>query len=247
MTAIRQICTAMTVLLVLAGATGQNPETVALPVGSATIAEFKGDITLRTPTGDAVTAQRGTALAPESTIETAKGSVLLDLQDGSQVLVKANSHVVLKAPTQEKGYWLELLLGKINAKIQKRLGNTPSFRMGTPTAVITVRGTRFSVEVNKKQKTSVEVYEGLVEVSGLRMGAPGPPVMLGPGYTTGVEQNRNPEAPRGMENRSEDESRGNHPGMGVGGGGHGDDRQKPGAQPSTPNQNPPNPDHEKDN
>jgi hypothetical protein len=240
MTAIWQIRTAMMVLLVLAGATGQNPETVALPVGSATIAEFKGEVTLHAASGDVVTAQRGTVLAPESTIETAKGSILLTLQDGSEVLVKSNSHVVLKAPTQEKGYWL--------AKIQKRLGNTPSFRMGTPTAVITVRGTRFSVEVNKKQKTSVEVYEGLVEVSGFRMGAPGPPVMLSPGYSTGVEQNRNPEAPHGRDNRGEDESRGNHPGMGVGGGGeHGEDRQRPGSQPSTPNQNPPNPDHERDN
>ncbi|HWX92763.1 MAG TPA: FecR family protein [Terriglobales bacterium] len=246
MTAIRQVCTAMMGLLVLAGATGQNPETVALPVGSATIAEFKGDIALHAASGEVVTAQSGTVLAPESTIETNKGSVLLDLQDGSQVLVKSNSHVVLKAPTQEKGYWLELLLGKINAKIQKRLGNTPSFRMGTPTAVITVRGTRFSVEVNKKQRTSVEVYEGLVEVSGFRLGAPGPPVMLSPGYSTGVEQNRNPESPHGMDNRGDDESRGNRPGMGVGGGQHGDDRERQGSQPSTPNQNPQRSDHEKD-
>jgi len=117
-----------------------------------------------------VTVQRGTQLAPESKIDATRGSVLLDLEDGSQVLVKANSHVVLKAPEQGKGYWLELLLGKINAKIQKRLGNAPSFRMGTPTAVITVRGTRFSVEVSKKQKTSVEVYEGLVEVGGFGQG-----------------------------------------------------------------------------
>src|SRR4029077_3554693 len=205
MTAIRQICTALTVLLVLAGATGQSPETVALPVGSATIAEFKGDITLHTPTGEGVTAQRGTALAAESTIETAKGSVLLDLQDGSQILVKPNSHVVLKAPTQEKGYWLELLLGKINAKIQKRLGNTPSFRMGTPTAVITVRGTRFSVEVDKKERTQVEVFEGLVEVAGFFHGAP---VMVRPGFSTGVEHNHAPEAPHGLENR-ENENRWN--------------------------------------
>lgn len=247
MTAIRQLCTAMMLSLVLAGAAGQNPETIALPVGSATIAEFKGDLNLRSPAGDAVTAQHGTVLAPESTIETTKGSVLLNLQDGSQVLVKPNSRVVLKAPDQGKGYWLELLLGKINAKIQKRLGNTPSFRMGTPTAVITVRGTRFTVEVNKKQKTSVEVYEGLVEVAGLRMGAPGPPVMLGPGYSTGVEQNRNPEPPHGMDNRGEDEGRGNRPGMGVGGGERGDDHERPGSQPTTPNQNPPKPDHERDN
>jgi len=72
--------------------------------------------------------------------------------------------------------------------------------MGTPTAVITVRGTRFSVEVGKKQKTSVEVFEGLVEVGGFGQG---PPVMLRPGFSTGVEQDRNPEPPHGMVNRGE--------------------------------------------
>jgi hypothetical protein len=174
MTAKRFISTGLMVLFVLAAAIGQNPEPTALTVGSATIADLKGDVTFHSPQGDAISAQRGTVLAPESKIDASKGSVLLDLQDGSQVLVKAKSHVVLKAPNQEKGYWLELLLGKINAKVQKRLGNAPSFRMGTPTAVITVRGTRFSVEVNKKQKTSVEVFEGMVEVGGFGQG---PPVM----------------------------------------------------------------------
>ena len=138
-------------------------------------------------------------------IDTKKGSLLLDLQDGSQVLVKPNSHVLLKSPNEGKGYWLELLIGKINAKVQKRLGNAPSFRMGTPTAVITVRGTRFGVDVDKKQRTHVEVYEGLVEVAGLFHGAP---VMLRPGFSTGVEQNRDPEQPHGMDNR-ENENRWN--------------------------------------
>src|SRR5207302_272355 len=66
-----------------------------------------------------------------------------------------------------KGFSLELLIGKVVNKIEKRLGSTPSFRMGTPTAVITVRGTRFSVEVTKKQRTEVEVFEDLVEVEGI--------------------------------------------------------------------------------
>lgn len=238
MTAIRQIFGSLTVLFVLAAATGQNPSPTALPVGSVTIAEFKGDVQVHSPQGDAVTAQRGTSLPAESKVDTGKGSMLLDLQDGSQVLVKPNSHVLLKAPNQEKGYWLELLLGKINAKVQKRLGNTPSFRMGTPTAVITVRGTQFSVDVDKKKRTHVEVYEGLVEVSGFFHGAP---VMVRPGYSTGVQQNRDPEQPRGMENR-ENENRWN-PGMAPGGRGD-DDRQK---QPGTTHPNPPNsgsPDHE---
>lgn len=238
MTTRRQICAWLTVLLVLASATGQTPAPTALPVGSATIAELKGDVQLHSPQGDVLTAQHGTSLPAESKIDTGKGSMLLDLQDGSQVLVKPNSHVVLKAPNQGKGYWLELLLGKITAKVQKRLGNSPSFRMGTPTAVITVRGTRFSVDVDKKEKTHVEVYEGLVEVTGFFHGAP---VMVRPGYTTGVEPNRDPEQPHGMDNR-EIENRWN-PGVAPGGRGE-DDHQRP---PGTTHPNPPNsgsPDHE---
>ena len=243
MTVIRRICLGFMAISLLAAATGQNPEPTALPVGSAMIAELKGEVVLHSAQGDVLAAQRGMVLGAESKIDTTKGSLLLDLQDGSQVLVKPNSHVVLKAPDQEKGYWIELLLGKINAKIQKRLGNSPSFRMGTPTAVITVRGTRFSVEVSKKQKTSVEVYEGVVEVSGLKLGVMGAPVVLRPGFSTGVDQNRDPEQPRGIENRDMNENRQN-PGFG-GPGGHGDDdHQKPGTQPPSNNQGQGQPEHD---
>jgi len=233
MTAQRLFSIGIMLLFVLAAAIGQNPEPTALSVGSASIAELKGDVTLHSPQGDVVNAQRGTLLPPDTKIDTVKGSVLLDLQDGSQVLVKSNSHVILRSPTQEKGYWLELLLGKINAKIQKRLGNTPSFRMGTPTAVITVRGTRFSVEVSKKLKTSVSVFEGMVEVGGFGQG---PPVMLQPGFSTGVDQNRNPEAPHSMDGRErdDDDERMRH---GVGTvGGHGEDNRRPGTQQGPPSQ-----------
>ena len=96
----------------LAGANGQIPQPTALPMGSATVSELKGEVEVHSPQGDAVAAQRGTVLAAESKIDTAKGSVLLDLEDGSQVLVKSNSHVVLKAPNQGKGYWFELLDGQ---------------------------------------------------------------------------------------------------------------------------------------
>jgi FecR protein len=245
MTARLKFLTGLMTLVVLACASGQNPEPTALPIGSATVAELKGDVTFHSAVGDSLTAQRGTALAAESKIDTAKGSVLLSLQDGSQVLVKANSHVVLKAPTPDKGFWLELLLGKINAQVQKRLGNAPSFRMGTPTAVITVRGTKFSVDVNKKQKTSVEVYEGLVEVSGIHGGQLGAPVLLHPGFSTGVDQNRDPEQPRGMQNRDMNDDRANSGFGGVNHGDRGDDHQKPGNQPSN-NQGSPEHDHEED-
>jgi hypothetical protein len=189
-------------------AAGQTPPQTVLPIGSAVVGEVKGEVALRSPQGSPVVAQRGSMLTAGSTIETAKGSVLLDLEDGSQVLVRAHSNVVLKAPNEGKGDALELLIGKILVKVQKRLGSTPSFRMGTPTAVISVRGTRFAVEVNKKGKTRVEVFEGVVEVAGVAEGAPR--VLVRPGFSTGVEQDRAPEQPREMnpgEGRERDDGR----------------------------------------
>ena len=240
MSATRHLCAGWLLALALAGANGQIPQPTALPTGSATVSDLKGEVEVHSPQGEAVAAQRGTVLAAESKIDTAKGSVLLDLEDGSQVLVKSNSHIVLKAPNQGKGYWFELLMGKINAKVQKRLGNAPSFRMGTPTAVITVRGTRFAVDVDKKERTHVDVYEGLVEVSGFFHGAP---VMVRPGFSTGVEHNHDPEPPHGMENR-ENENRWNPAGPPGGHGGEERDSERQGTH-TTP-QNPNTPDHDHD-
>ena len=204
------------------------PETV-LPVGSALVTEIKGEAVLTSPDGTLISARRGITLSSDSKIETAKGSVLLELQDGSQVLVKAHSNVVLRAPNQGRGYSLELLIGKIVAKIQKRLGAAPSFRMGTPSAVITVRGTRFAVEVNKKGKTYVDVYEGLVQVGGVAEGSR--QVLIRPGFYTDVEKERSPEEPRerspgeGREGDRENDGRGRP---------NNDDQQR--TQPRTPNQ-----------
>ncbi len=195
-------------LVVLSVAAAEDPQMreVSLRVGSAIIGDLKGniakgEISVHSPQGAPVEPQRGLTLAPESVIETTKGSVLLNLQDGSQVLVRPHSRVVLKAPTEGKGYFLELWLGKIFAQVQKRFGNAPSFKMGTPTAVITVRGTRFSVEVTKKKKTVVDVYEGLVAVSGVD--AVGTPVLLQPGFWTEVGSAGSPEEPRERFNPGE--------------------------------------------
>lgn len=171
-------------------------EPATLASGSAVIADLKGEVALRSAAGAALSAQIGRVLPAESSIETMKGSLLLSLQDGSQVLVKPHSRVTLKAPEQSQGNFLQLFIGNIMAKIQKRIGNAPSFRMGTPTAVITVRGTRFSVEVTNKNKTIVQVYEGLVEVAGLAM--PNHPIMVKPGFYTQIENDRPPQTPRQM-------------------------------------------------
>jgi hypothetical protein len=196
MTSHRHIRAAVMTMIVLQLAAGQieAPQQTVLRIGSAVVREVKGQVVFNSPEGTPVSAQPGSILTTGNRIATAKGSVLLDLEDGSQVLIKPHGDVVLKSPNQESGTLLELLLGKILVRVQKHLGSSPSFRMGTPSAVITVRGTRFSVEVNKKGKTYVEVFEGVVDVAGIAEGSPH--VLIAPGFSTGVEPNRSPEEPR---------------------------------------------------
>lgn len=210
-------------------------ETV-LPIGSAVVTEIKGEAVLTSPEGTLISGQHGTTLPADSKIETAKGSVLLELQDGSQILIRAHSNVVLRAPNEGKGYSLELFIGKIVAKIQKRLDGAASFRMGTPSAVITVRGTRFAVEVTRKGKTYVEVYEGLVQIRGLAEGSH--QVLIQPGFYSDVENERGPEEPRqtspgegregGREGGRENEGPGRVP--------NNEDHQRTPQQPRPPNQ-----------
>jgi hypothetical protein len=237
---LQRVGAAVMMLLVLSAAMGQETRTTSLPLGTAMVADFKGDFVLHSPQGQVLEGQRGLVLQPGSVIETAKGSTLLQLQDGSQVLVKPNSHVVIEDPSGGQGFFFQMTIGKIIAKIQKRLGETPSFRMGTPTAVITVRGTQFSVEVNKKQKTYVEVYEGVVEVEGTAPGSR--PVLIQPGYSTQVSLNRGPDQPRGMgpggegrDSRDSGGARGGDNGSSEGTGrGDDDHRQHTGSPPPPP-------------
>jgi hypothetical protein len=190
-------------LLTMAAAQQTPPQPTSLAVGSAILDHIKGEVVLHAADGSALSSQTGQVLLPGSMVETAKGTALLHLQDGSQVLVKAHSRVVLKAPAASKGHFFDLLLGKVFATIQKRLGSTPSFRMGTPSAVITVRGTRFEVEVTHKGMTRVTVYEGVVEVIGLT--GMGGPVMLQPRFFTEIQPQHAPEAPRSLDPRETNE------------------------------------------
>jgi hypothetical protein len=178
-------------------ASAQAPSVpVGLPFGSALVVDLKGDIAVSLPPGLPAPVRKGQLLPTESNIETNKGTLVLAFADGSQVLIKPQARVILKSPEQSNGNFLELLLGKLLAKVQKRLGQEPSFKLGTPTAVITVRGTFFGVEVTKKLRTRVQVYEGVVEVLGLT--APSQPIRLQPGFATEVDGNGSPQNPHRM-------------------------------------------------
>ena len=85
------------------------------------------------------------------------------LSDGSTFEVFPNSHVVFR---ENRGNWMQLLnvtLGRIKVFITHKPGGNPN-EVSSPTAVISVRGTVFDVEVKDDHTTVVSVDEGLVMV-----------------------------------------------------------------------------------
>jgi hypothetical protein len=86
------------------------------------------------------------------------------------------------------------MLGRIRTQIQKRTGGSPAFQIGTPSAVISVRGTKFDVEVDRRGFTEVDVDEGVVELEAVT--GRGTSVMITAGFSSRVGMETGPEVPR---------------------------------------------------
>jgi len=171
--------------------TSSAPTTAA--IAGATIAEWKGDIRLSLPGQLPSNPLRGEQLPPGTILDTGSGRLLLRLSDGSEVIVRAHTRLQVQQPSLTDPSYFQLLLGRIRALINKRTGGAVPFELGTPSAVIAVRGTQFDVEVNPRNVTEVDVVDGLVEVYGRNIN--GGSVLLEPGFSTRVGMDSGPEQP----------------------------------------------------
>jgi len=167
------------------------PATAA--IAGATIAEWKGNIRLSLPGQLPSNPLRGEQLPPGTILDTGSGKLLLRLSDGSEVMVRAHTRLQVQQPSLTDPSYFQLLLGRIRALINKRTGGAVPFELGTPSAVIAVRGTQFDVEVNARNVTEVDVVDGLVEVYGRNIN--GGSVLLEPGFSTRVGMDSGPEQP----------------------------------------------------
>jgi hypothetical protein len=168
-----------------------TPATAAL--AGATIAEWKGNIRLSLPGQSPSNPLRGEQLPPGTILDTGSGRLLLRLSDGSEVMVRSHTRLQVQQPSLSDPSYFQLLLGRIRALVNKRTGGAVPFELGTPSAVIAVRGTQFDVEVNSRNVTEVDVVDGLVEVYGRN--AIGGSVFLEPGFSTRVGMDSGPEQP----------------------------------------------------
>src|SRR5260370_38831881 len=137
---------------IAAGMAAQEQQPVSTPgtaaIAGATIAEWKGNIRLNLPGHSPSNPLRAEQLPPGSIVDTGSGRLLLRLSDGSGVMLREHTRLQVQQPSATDPSYLQLLLGRIRALINKRTGGAVPFELGTPSAVIAVRGTQFEVEVN---------------------------------------------------------------------------------------------------
>jgi hypothetical protein len=142
----------------------------------------KGNVSLvRGQASPVLLRKHDTVEAGDEILTDHKSSATIRMPDGSTVHIYPDSHVVIH---NEAGSWkefLHVLLGTVRVQIEKLSGRPNPKSMTTPTAVIAVRGTIFSVAVEQNGDTQVGVGEGLVSVASLLQ--PQNEVLLKPGQS----------------------------------------------------------------
>jgi hypothetical protein len=129
-----------------------------------------GSAVLISPGVNPLALTAGYILNPGDRIDTRGGGrVVVDLSDGSMVVISPESVVVLKdyRAASSLRELFEITIGVVRVKINHFAGKPNPYRMNSPTASIAVRGTEFSIEVDPQGDTQVVVYEGAVEVTSL--------------------------------------------------------------------------------
>ena len=122
------------------------------------------------------------------------GTVMLELPDGSYMVVSENTTLAIQ------DYWsgnlrslVNLMVGKVRFYIQRIGGRPNPYRVMTPTALIAVRGTTFDVAMDEAQVAEVRCLEGQVAVESV--GLSDREVILEPGRKTLVRPGEYPLTP----------------------------------------------------
>lgn len=161
---------------------------VALPMWAAPngvqgqMAAVKGNVSLvRGQASPVLLHKHDTVEAGDEILTDHKSSATIRMPDGSTVRIYPDSHVVLRTETGSWKEFLYLFLGTVRVQVEKLSGRPNPKSMTTPTAIIAVRGTIFSVSVDQTGDTQVGVGEGLVSVASLLQ--PQNEVLLKPGQS----------------------------------------------------------------
>jgi hypothetical protein len=137
----------------------------ALSVFGAQLAETQGIVQVQSRSAQGwVTVRRAPLeLSSGDSIRTGyKAKAVVELEDGSRVELAGGAELQLREASTYRTD-LELAAGALKAFV-KKLGGTRIFKVRTQTAVASVRGTEFRVEVMGGGRTRIDLYKGLLGV-----------------------------------------------------------------------------------
>lgn len=193
----RSAVLAMGLLVALTSVQAQPPDP-----GAARVVSLTGALTLRSFRQDARILRINDAVHSGDELATGENSqAMLRTGDGSTVIVYPDSRIIFNERSADVRELLHLFLGSIKVHIEKLSGRPNPHKLSTPTAVIAVRGTTFSVFVDDVESTLVAVDEGLVGVANVR--TPGQEVLLKAGQRTWVRHGQSPQEAQMFQGRSE--------------------------------------------
>jgi ferric-dicitrate binding protein FerR (iron transport regulator) len=211
------------VLLLLSVAPG-DAQTAPVPPGNGRIESLKGELSLlREARPVRALKVRELVQAGDEIRTGSKSEAVIRTSDGSKVRIFPDSRILFGDGPHGIDCFLHLFLGSIKVRIEKLSGRPNPHTLTTPTAIIAVRGTTFSIFVDKIDATLVAVDEGVVAVSNVR--SPGQEILLRRGEKTWVRHGRPPTRAEPFQGPSEHADtapgRGNAagPGGGIGGAG----------------------------
>ena len=125
---------------------------------TATMVEMEGDVDIQTPNNEWVPAEVGMVLTEGYTVRTGDDSLAVVFLDGesetANVELKSNGRLVLAELMQDgegkQKTMLDLAIGEILITSQKLRSEDSRFEVKTPTSIVGVRGTTFSVAVEEE-------------------------------------------------------------------------------------------------
>ncbi len=146
--------------------------------------------------GDWVPLKSGDEVSQNSNIRTGEDSALeIAFSDGSIFVLKADTEIGIRQAEQALGSYffrdLYLKVGRVISRIKEATGASSRYKVRTPSAIASVRGTEFRVAVDGEEKTLTEVVERTVTVEAARKS-----VDVARGEGTVVEQGKPPLPPR---------------------------------------------------
>ena len=170
--------------------------------GAARVVSLTGTLTLKGFRQESRLLRLNDPVHPGDELATGENShAVLRTSDGSTVIIYPDSHVIFNERSADVRELLHLFLGSIKVHIEKLSGRPNPHKLTTPTAVIAVRGTTFSVFVDDMDSTLVAVDEGLVGVANLQ--SPDQEVLLKAGQRSWVRPGQPPQQAQAFRGRSE--------------------------------------------